>query len=64
MTRTRYLCSWGNYSSEIKGGTGKFAPATGRIDYFGIADFKETTLVLRYKGRYVDERIALLFRYD
>jgi hypothetical protein len=42
---------WGNYSSDILGGTGKFANATGKIDYFGIADFKERTLVLRYRGR-------------
>ena len=42
---------WGNYSSDIVGGTGKFKNATGRIDYFGIADFKELTLVLRYRGR-------------
>lgn len=42
---------WGNYSSDVLGGTGKFANATGRIDYFGIADFKELTLVLRYRGR-------------
>jgi len=42
---------WGNYSSDILGGTGKFANATGKIDYFGIADFKEGTLVLRYRGR-------------
>ena len=42
---------WGNYSSDILGGTGKFAHATGRIDYFGIADFKQGTLVLRYRGR-------------
>jgi hypothetical protein len=42
---------WGNYSSDILGGTGKFTHATGRIDYFGIADFKEGTLVLRYRGR-------------
>jgi hypothetical protein len=42
---------WGNYSSDILGGTGKFANATGRIDYFGIADFKERTLVLRYRGK-------------
>jgi hypothetical protein len=41
---------WGNYSSDILGGTGKFKNATGRIDYFGIADFREKTLVLRYKG--------------
>jgi hypothetical protein len=42
---------WGNYSSEIAGGTGKFKNATGRIDYFGIADFNKQTLVLRYKGK-------------
>jgi len=42
---------WGNYSSDVLGGTGKFAHATGRIDYFGIADFKELTLVMRYRGR-------------
>jgi hypothetical protein len=42
---------WGNYSSDILGGTGKFANATGKIDYFGIADFKELTLVLRYRGK-------------
>lgn len=42
---------WGNYSSDILGGTGKFAHATGRIDYFGIADFQQLTLVLRYRGK-------------
>jgi hypothetical protein len=42
---------WGNYSSDILGGTGKFAASTGRIDYFGIADFGEKTLVLRYRGK-------------
>lgn len=42
---------WGNYSSDILGGTGKFKNATGRIDYFGIADFNELTLVLRYRGK-------------
>jgi len=41
---------WGNYSSDILGGTGKFKSATGRIEYFGIADFREKTLVLRYRG--------------
>jgi hypothetical protein len=41
---------WGNYSSDILGGTGKFKNATGRIEYFGIADFREKTLVLRYRG--------------
>jgi len=42
---------WGNYFSDILGGTGKFANATGRINYFGIADFGQRTLVLRYRGR-------------
>jgi hypothetical protein len=42
---------WGNYSSDILGGTGKFTNAIGKIDYFGIADFKERTLVLRYRGK-------------
>jgi hypothetical protein len=41
---------WGNYSSDILGGTGKFKNTTGRIEYFGIADFREKTLVLRYRG--------------
>ena len=41
---------WGHYRSDIKGGTGKFKDATGYLDYFGIADFRENTLVLRYRG--------------
>jgi hypothetical protein len=41
---------WGNYSSDIKGGTGKFDGATGTINYFGMADFNKATLVLRYSG--------------
>lgn len=41
---------WGNYSSEIAGGTGKYKNATGKLDYFGIADFNQNTLVLRYRG--------------
>jgi hypothetical protein len=41
---------WGNYSSAIAGGTGKFKGATGKIEYFGIADFNQNTLVLRYRG--------------
>lgn len=41
---------WGYYGSDIDGGTGKFEGATGHLDYFGIADFNENTLVLRYKG--------------
>ncbi|MGP8245815.1 MAG: hypothetical protein ACLQVN_15010 [Bryobacteraceae bacterium] len=41
---------WGNYSSDINGGTGKFAGASGKIDYFGMADFNKLTLVLRYSG--------------
>jgi hypothetical protein len=41
---------WGNYSSDISGGTGKFEGATGTINYFGMADFNKSTLVLRYSG--------------
>jgi hypothetical protein len=41
---------WGNYRSEITGGTGKFNDATGYLDYFGMADFHQNTLVLRYRG--------------
>lgn len=42
---------WGNYRSYITGGTGKFNHATGYLDYFGIADFHQGTLVLRYSGQ-------------
>jgi len=42
---------WGNYRSYISGGTGKFANATGYLDYFGMADFTQNTLVLRYRGQ-------------
>ena len=42
---------WGNYRSYITGGTGKFAEASGYVDYFGIADFSQNTLVLRYRGQ-------------
>jgi hypothetical protein len=41
---------WGNYISTISGGTGKFDGATGTISYFGMADFNNSTLVLRYSG--------------
>jgi len=42
---------WGNYKSDIMpGGTGKFAKAYGTLSYFGLADFKQLTLVLRYRG--------------
>ena len=41
---------WGHYSSAIAGGTGKYAGATGTINYFGMADFAKNTLVLRYSG--------------
>jgi hypothetical protein len=41
---------WGNYRSNIIGGTGKFKGASGYIDYFGMADFNQNTLVLRYRG--------------
>jgi len=42
---------WGNYPVDIIGGTGKFKNATGRLEAFGLADFKERTLVLRYRGK-------------
>jgi hypothetical protein len=42
---------WGNYKSEISGGTGAYKDATGELEYFGLADFKELTLVLRYRGQ-------------
>jgi len=41
---------WGNYISDITGGTGKFEGATGSLSYFGMADFTKNTLVLRYAG--------------
>jgi hypothetical protein len=41
---------WGNYRSYITGGTGKFNGTTGYLDYFGMADFDQNTLVLRYRG--------------
>ncbi|HVO63005.1 MAG TPA: hypothetical protein VMT53_18895 [Terriglobales bacterium] len=42
---------WGNYKSDIMpGGTGKFAKVHGTLSYFGLADFKQSTLVLRYRG--------------
>ena len=42
---------WGNYISDISGGTGKFEGATGSLSYFGMADFVKNTLVLRYSGK-------------
>ena len=42
---------WGNYRSYIAGGTGKFEGTTGYLDYFGMADFYQNTLVLRYRGQ-------------
>jgi hypothetical protein len=42
---------WGNYRSYITGGTGRFKDATGYLDYFGMADFHQNTLVLRYRGQ-------------
>jgi hypothetical protein len=42
---------WGNYIVHIiPGGTGKWANATGFITCFGMADFNELTLVMRYRG--------------
>ncbi len=42
---------WGNYRVYIAGGTGKFEGATGYLDNFGMADFTQNTVVLRYRGR-------------
>jgi len=50
LDRTIVAVPWGNYSSDISGGTGKFDGATGTINYFGMADFTKNTLVLRYSG--------------
>jgi hypothetical protein len=41
---------WGDYIAHIVGGTGKYANATGSLDTFGLADFTNLTLVLRYRG--------------
>ena len=42
---------WNHYKAFIiPGGTGKWAKATGWIDCFGMADFNQLTLVLRYRG--------------
>jgi hypothetical protein len=40
----------GHYKSEIAGGTGKYANAKGTLEYFGLADFGQQPLVLRYRG--------------
>lgn len=50
---------WGNYRSYISGGTGKFANATGYLDYLGMADFHQFTLVLRYRGKVCYARPAV-----
>ena len=50
QNRSIVAVPWGNYSSDISGGTGKFDGATGTIKYFGMADFTNNTLVLRYSG--------------
>jgi hypothetical protein len=42
---------WGDYVSAISGGTGKYENATGSLSYFGLADFTNLTLVLRYSGQ-------------
>ena len=41
---------WGNYKAYIIGGTGKFKNDSGVVDCFGLADFRQNTLVLRYRG--------------
>lgn len=48
--KTIVAVPWGNYISDIVGGTGKFQGATGSLSYFGLADFVKNTLVLRYSG--------------
>ena len=50
VNRNIVAVPWGNYSSDVAGGTGKFEGATGTINYFGMADFEKNTLVLRYAG--------------
>lgn len=50
IDRTIVGVPWGNYLTEISGGTGRFVGATGTISYFGMADFSKNTLVLRYSG--------------
>ena len=47
---------WGDYIAHIVGGTGKYAGATGSIDTFGLADFTQLTLVLRYRGEVCYQR--------
>jgi hypothetical protein len=47
---------WGDYIAHISGGTGKYANATGNLDTFGLADFTQLTLVLRYRGEVCYQR--------
>jgi hypothetical protein len=42
---------WGNYRVYITGGTGKFKDAKGYLDAFGMADFHQSTIVFRYRGK-------------
>jgi hypothetical protein len=43
---------WGNYDSDISGGTGNSTvPPVCMIDFFAIADFHKNTLVPRYSGK-------------
>jgi hypothetical protein len=39
------------FRSVITGGTDKYKNVSGYLDYFGIADFNQNTLVLRYRGK-------------
>lgn len=50
MAGNTVAVQWGDYRSDIAGGTGRFKNSTGYLDYFGLADFNELTLVLRYRG--------------
>ena len=58
----RRRCALGSLQSHITGGTGKFARVTGYLDYLGMADLTQNTLVLRYRGQvcYSHERVMPL----
>lgn len=48
LSQTRFAVI--TYPAHITGGTGKFAGATGHLDYFGEADLQDGT-ALRYSGQ-------------
>lgn len=41
----------GDHVSVIARSTGKYESATGSLQYFGMADFTDLTLVLRDRGQ-------------